>query len=353
MGEEPLRILDVAREGRITATGADSAARREDARDGRPALPAGTVTFLFTDVEGSTRLWDRHPEPMRAALVRHDALIEGLVEAHGGCVVRPRGEGDSRFAVFARAVDAIAAAAAIQRALHAEPWPPETPIRVRLALHTGEADLRAGDYYGQAVNRCARLRAAGHGGQTLLTATTAGLAGGALPAGVGLRDLGERRLKDLVRPERVYQLVVPGLPDTFPPLDTLVARPTDLPVRAAPLVGREGREGEVAAVGAARNRLGPPAGTFRHGARGRARAAPPPREGSPSPRASTVIPRPRPFRQRGRGRSYHAFSRGGAEPLAPDYRHPTSPIASRLVRAAWRTTSTPASDRTEWAAATS
>src|SRR5262245_50552894 len=120
-------------------------------------LPTGTVTFLFTDVEGSTQLWERHPDRMRAALARHDALIEQAVEQHRGVVVRPRGEGDSRFAVFARATDAVAAAAAVQRALHAEPWPPGAPLRVRAALHTGEADLRAGDYYGAAVNRCARL----------------------------------------------------------------------------------------------------------------------------------------------------------------------------------------------------
>src|SRR5918912_4320459 len=133
------------------------------------ALPTGTVTFLFTDVEGSTKLWERHPEQMRVALARHDELIESLVAQHEGAVVRPRGEGDSRFAVFPRASDAIAAAAAVQRALHEEPWPAETRLRVRMALHTGEADLRDGDYYGSAVNRAARLRAIAHGGQTVLS----------------------------------------------------------------------------------------------------------------------------------------------------------------------------------------
>src|SRR5215831_11795313 len=135
-------------------------------------LPTGTVTFLFTDVEGSTKLWEAHPDQMRAALVEHDALIEFLAEQHGGRAVRPRGEGDSRFCVFRRATEAVAAAAGIQQALHAEPWPAETPLRVRLALHTGEADLRDGDYYGSAVNRCARLRAIAHGGQTLLSQAT-------------------------------------------------------------------------------------------------------------------------------------------------------------------------------------
>src|ERR687885_2386729 len=129
-------------------------------------LPTGTVTFLFSDVEESTKLWERHPDQMRVALARHDHLIESLVEQHQGVVVRPRGEGDSRFAVFPRASDAVAAAVAIQHALHYEPWPAETRLRVRMALHTGEADLRDGDYYGPAVNRCARLRAIAHGGQT-------------------------------------------------------------------------------------------------------------------------------------------------------------------------------------------
>src|SRR5262245_24234192 len=149
-----------------------------------PSLPTGTVTFLFTDIVGSTRLRERHPAAMRAALVEHDALIEFLTEQHGGLVVRPRGEGDSRFAVFARATDAVAAAAAIQRALHDTTWPPEAPLRVRLALHTGEADLRDGDYYGSAVNRAARLRGIAHGGQALLSQATHDLTRDALPAGV-------------------------------------------------------------------------------------------------------------------------------------------------------------------------
>ena len=138
-------------------------------------LPAGTVTFLLTDIAGSTRLWEQHPAAMRQALVRHDALVETVVVEHGGVVVRPRGEGDSRFAVFPRATEAVAAAAALQQALHAEPWPTSTPLRVRMGVHTGEADLRAGDYYGTAVNRCARLRAVAYGGQTLLSQATSDL----------------------------------------------------------------------------------------------------------------------------------------------------------------------------------
>jgi predicted ATPase/class 3 adenylate cyclase len=202
-------------------------------------LPTGTVTFLFTDVEGSTRLWEAQPEQMRQALVVHDALIERLTAEHGGVVVRPRGEGDSRFAVFRRAADAIAAAAAIQRALYHEPWPTSAPVRVRLAAHTGEADLRAGDYYGTAVNRCAQLRAAAHGGQVVFSAVTAELVHDALPEGAGLRDLGVHRLKNLERPERVYQLIHPALPDAFPPLVTMDARRHNLPVQLTSLVGRE------------------------------------------------------------------------------------------------------------------
>jgi class 3 adenylate cyclase/DNA-binding CsgD family transcriptional regulator len=183
-----------------------------------PALPTGTVTFLFTDVEGSTRLWELFPDQMRAALARHDALIEGMVKQHQGVVVRPRGEGDSRFAVFPQASDGVAAACAIQVALHAEPWPPNTALWVRLALHTGEAGLRQGDYYGTAVNRCARLRAIAHGGQSLLSEATAALVRERLPEGASLVDLGAHRLRDLARPERVFQLRHPALPDTFPPL---------------------------------------------------------------------------------------------------------------------------------------
>jgi class 3 adenylate cyclase len=125
---------------------------------------------------------------MGAALARHDALIERLVAEHDGQVVRPRGEGDSHFAVFARASDALAAACAAQIALVAEHWPLTEPLRVRMAVHTGEADLRLGDYYGPAVNHCARLRAVAHGGQVVVSAVTADLVREALPTEVSLRD---------------------------------------------------------------------------------------------------------------------------------------------------------------------
>src|SRR5919202_3404736 len=180
------------------------------------ALPTGTLTFLLTDIEGSTRLWEQDPAAMQQALAWHDALVDARVATHHGTVVRPRGEGDSRFAVFPCATEAVACAAALQLAFATAPWPTLTPLRVRMALHTGEAERRDGDYYGCTVNRCARLRAVAHGGQTLLSQATYDLVRDHPPAGVELRDLGEYRLKDLARPERVYQLVVNGLPAEFP-----------------------------------------------------------------------------------------------------------------------------------------
>jgi class 3 adenylate cyclase len=155
------------------------------------ALPsAGPLTFLFTDVEGSTPLWERHEATMRTVAARHDALLDGVISEHGGRRVRERGEGDSRFAVFTEPAAAVAAALDIARAMLAEPWPIETPIRVRIGLHTGSAQLRAGDYYGPVVNRCARIRGLGHGGQVLLSAATAVPVRGALPARASLRLLG-------------------------------------------------------------------------------------------------------------------------------------------------------------------
>jgi predicted ATPase/class 3 adenylate cyclase len=208
-------------------------------------LPRGTVTFLFTDIEGSTTRWEQHPEAMRAALVRHDALVEKLVAGHGGVVVRPRGEGDSRFAVFARASDAVAAAAALQQALHAEAWPLPDPLRVRVALHTGEADLREGDYYGPAVNRCARLRSIAHGGQTLLSQATYDLVRDSLPPALTLTDLGAHRLADLQRVEHVHQLLAEGTPANFLPLRSLEASPHNLPLQLTSFVGREQEIAEI------------------------------------------------------------------------------------------------------------
>ena len=183
-----------------------------------PAPPTGTITFLFTDVERSSRLWERSPEAMRAALTRHDALAAGLVDAHDGLLIKSRGEGDSLFAVFASAPDAVRAACTFQQALAVEAWPAEAPLRVRMALHTGEADLRERDYYGVAVNRCARLRALAMGGQILLSSLTRSLVHDLLPEGAALVALGMKTLRDLAEPEFVYQLTHPALPAPLPAL---------------------------------------------------------------------------------------------------------------------------------------
>jgi predicted ATPase len=176
---------------------------------------------------------------MRVALARHDALFEHAFQDHGGVHIRPRGEGDSRFAVFASAPDAVAAAVAIQRAFAAEEWPTPRPIKARIGAHTGEAELRAGDYYGAAVNRCARLRGIGHGGQILLSEATAVLVRDDLPTGASLVDLGGHRLRGLSRPEHVHQLTAPDLRADFQPLASVDARPHNLPVQPTPLLGRE------------------------------------------------------------------------------------------------------------------
>ena len=206
-----------------------------------PAAPAGAgpgpLTFLFTDVEGSTRLWELHPRDMQAALERHDILLRAAISDSSGEVVKTSGDG--LMAVFDAPLAAVSAALAAQRALIAEPWPATSPIRVRMGVHTGEAEARDGDYFGPAVNRTARIMAAGHGGQILLSGATAAFLDGVLPATISLRDLGEHRLKDLGRPERIVQVADPDLPSEFPPLATLDRRPNNLPTQASAFVGRE------------------------------------------------------------------------------------------------------------------
>ena len=177
----------------------------------RSQLPTGVVTFLLTDIEGSTRLWEREPEAMRPALARHDAIVSACVKRQQGHVLKAKGEGDSVFAVFRHARDAVTAALIIQCALAAETWPTSSPIRVRMAVHTGQIELQDGDYYGPTVNRCARLRALGRGGQVLLSGVTAKLTHAQLPHGASLKDLGTQHLKDLSAPERVFQLTHPQM----------------------------------------------------------------------------------------------------------------------------------------------
>ena len=185
--------------------------------------PSGTVTFLFTDLEGSTRLWEEHPDAMRDALARHDAILREAVEAHGGYVVKTTGDGVH--AVFVTAPDAVGAAVGGQLGLDSEQWAVTGPLRVRMGVHTGEAQDREGDYYGPALNRAARLMQAAHGGQIVVSQAAADLLRDDVAGGTALVDLGEHRLRDLSRPERVFQLTGAGLERQFAPLRTLDAFP--------------------------------------------------------------------------------------------------------------------------------
>jgi predicted ATPase/class 3 adenylate cyclase/DNA-binding CsgD family transcriptional regulator len=203
------------------------------------SLPIGTVTFLLTDIERSTLHWQRDPDTMGGAVARVYALLDEAISAHGG--VRPveQGEGDSVVAAFSRASDAVLAARSAQRALHAEPWSTREPVRVRMAVHTGDATLRdEGNYMGATIIRTARLRAIAHGGQVVLSSVTRDLVVDQLGDDVELVGLGTHRLKDLARPEDVWQITDPQLPGQFPPLRSLDAVPNNLPVQLSTFVGR-------------------------------------------------------------------------------------------------------------------
>jgi predicted ATPase/class 3 adenylate cyclase len=205
--------------------------------DGVAELPSGTVTFLFTDVEGSTRLWEAHGEAMRAALARHDALLAAAVSEHRGHVVKTLGDGV--IAVFVTAHDALVAAWSAQRAIADASWDVTGPLGVRMAVQTGDGVLRNGDYVGPALNRGARLVAAAHGGQVVVSHATEEVLRDALPDGLWLIDLGQHRLRDLSRPERVFQLAAKGLVSEFPALRSLGAFRGNLPVQVTSFVGRE------------------------------------------------------------------------------------------------------------------
>ena len=212
-------------------------------------LPTGTVTLLLADVEGSTRLWETQPEEMTAAIARLNHVVSDVIAAHDG--VRPveQGEGDSFVAAFTRASDAVAAALELQRA-------PLAPIRLRIGVHTGEIQLRdEGNYAGPTINRTARLRDLGHGGQTLLSGTTEDLVADRLPADTWLTDLGTHALRDLPRPERVVQLCHPDLVNEFPPLRASKAVASQrLPAQLTSFVGRQAELAQVREL-LAENRL--------------------------------------------------------------------------------------------------
>ena len=201
--------------------------------------PSGLVTLLFTDIEGSTRAWESHPAEMRVALERHDEIMRERIEGADGYVFKT--VGDAFCAAFPAPAQAVRAAVDIQRALAAERWPPELPIRVRMGLHSGVCHERDGDYFGPTVNRTARLEATAHGGQVVISGVTADLMAGAVASDVSLRDLGEHRLKDLGEPERVYQVCGIGLAWEFPPLRSLDSPDLlhNLPSQTSTFVGRE------------------------------------------------------------------------------------------------------------------
>ncbi len=209
-------------------------------------LPSGTVTFLFTDIEGSTQRWERNRAAMQAAVRRHETLVRAAIEAHAGHVFKT--VGDEFCAAFVLPADAVAAALDAQRALSAEDFSDVDGLRVRMSLHTGNAEERDGDYFGPALNRAARLLAIGHGGQVLLSGVAGDIVQGQLPAEATLREMGAHRLRDLARPEVVYQLLAPGLPAGFPPLRSLEALPNNLPLQLTSFVGRDKDVADVAAL---------------------------------------------------------------------------------------------------------
>lgn len=201
------------------------------------AKESGLLTFLFTDIESSTRLWESHPEAMRTALAQHDGILRRSIETNKGKVFKT--VGDAFYATFSKVSDALQSVLETQRQLNKVEWGETGALKVRMALHTGTAEERDGDYFGPALNRVARILSSGHGGQMLLSLATAELVRDLLPAGHNLRDLGEHRLKNLSRSEHIFQLVAPDLPSEFPPLATLEVVAHNLPVQLTSFVGRE------------------------------------------------------------------------------------------------------------------
>jgi len=204
-------------------------------------LPSGTVTFLFTDIEGSTKLWEQFPEEMKTALSRHDSILRKAIETNHGQVIKTTGDGVH--AVFVTALDAVNASIAAQNNF-LRPLG-KMQIKVRMGVHTGEAELRDGDYYGGTLNRAARIMGVAYGGQILLSAVTVALVNEYLPENTTLSDLGEHRLKNLSQLENIFQLNAPGLPANFPPLPSLTTIPNNLPTQLTSFIGRDKEMAEI------------------------------------------------------------------------------------------------------------
>lgn len=233
---ETARLMEQAR--RFTLTGARAQVVPT------PTLPSGTVTFLFSDIEGSTRLWENYPEAMAGAFKRQEAIMRAAMAAYGGYVYKMIG--DAFQVAFATAAAALKAAVDAQQRLHAEAWGEIGRLRIRMALHSaGNVEERGDDYVGPALNRLGRMMSAGYGGQILLSQTTAALLQDHLPDDVTLIDLGEQQLKDIARPERIYEAHAPGILANFPPLKTVDFAPLNLPVMETPFLGRQEELGQI------------------------------------------------------------------------------------------------------------
>ncbi|MDR3403386.1 MAG: adenylate/guanylate cyclase domain-containing protein [Chthoniobacter sp.] len=206
-------------------------------------LPIGTITFLFSDIEGSSKKWEQHPDAMRVALAAHDKMLRAAFEGQGGYVFKT--VGDAFCVAFDTALQALSGALQAQRDLRRTTWEGIEELKVRMAIHTGGAEHRDGDYFGQTLNRVARILASAHGGQVLFSLPAEELVRDHLPPGVQLRALGEHRLRDLARPEHLFQLVTSDLPSQFPALRSLESVPNNLPVQLTTFIGRERELGEV------------------------------------------------------------------------------------------------------------
>src|SRR5262245_14619179 len=193
------------------------------------SLPSGTVTFLFTDIEGSTQLWEKSPEAMKSALAKHDSILKEIIEANKGYIIKTTGDGVHT--VFTTAIDAINASILAQRVLQTSEFlkNSEVSLRVRMGLHTGEAELRDHDYYGQTLNRAVRIMSVGHGRQILISGVTAQVAREHLSDDIRLLDLGEYNLKGLTRTEKIFQVLAPDLQHEFPPLTSIATATNNLP----------------------------------------------------------------------------------------------------------------------------